>query len=443
MLSDSVGAAGTPCRGRYCAALGWPSPSSCGRRFGRFGPARLRRAGNVVARCRAIRRSCWGSAPPCSACRPPPERPGRLRSSAAGTGVRPGHPGAADLNDEKAFARTRPSTPTRNTPGANLLTGLRGKDVIVAFVESYGRVAVQGAAFSPQVDAVLDAGDRTAARPAGSRPGARSSPHRRSAASAGWPTRRCSPGCGWTTSSATTTLVASDRLTLSQRVQARGLADGRRTSRPTERDWPEGRRSTTTTRSTTPATSATLGPRSATPPMPDQYILSAFQRHELASPTTRRSWPRSTSCRATRRGHRCPTWSTGTSVGDGSVFDGMPAQGDRPKARVARPEQGAGRLRAVHRVLAEHPHLVRADLRRQEPRARRPRRPPARRDRLRATARTTTCRSPSSPTTRRCWTGSPAGAGRTACGPHRGPGLADGRFRDRFLTAFGPQPSDG
>ena len=54
--------------------------------------------------------------------------------------------------------RARPAARAR--PSADLLTGLRGKDVIVAFVESYGRVAVQGSAFSPQVDAVLDAGTK-------------------------------------------------------------------------------------------------------------------------------------------------------------------------------------------------------------------------------------------------------------------------------------------
>ena len=52
------------------------------------------------------------------------------------------------------------TTAAGNTPSADLLTGLRGKDVIVAFVESYGRVAVQGSAFSPQVDAVLNAGTK-------------------------------------------------------------------------------------------------------------------------------------------------------------------------------------------------------------------------------------------------------------------------------------------
>ena len=47
-----------------------------------------------------------------------------------------------------------------NTPGEDLLTALRGKDVVIAFVESYGRDAVEDPEFAPQVGAVLDAGDR-------------------------------------------------------------------------------------------------------------------------------------------------------------------------------------------------------------------------------------------------------------------------------------------
>jgi len=63
------------------------------------------------------------------------------------------------LKDQQVFAATLAAhDPLRGTPSADLLTGLRGKDVIVAFVESYGRIAVQGSAFSPQVDAVLNAG---------------------------------------------------------------------------------------------------------------------------------------------------------------------------------------------------------------------------------------------------------------------------------------------
>ena len=37
------------------------------------------------------------------------------------------------------------------------LTGLRGKDVVLSFVESYGRNALENPKYAPQVDAVLDA----------------------------------------------------------------------------------------------------------------------------------------------------------------------------------------------------------------------------------------------------------------------------------------------
>ena len=67
----------------------------------------------------------------------------------------------ASIQDEQRFTKQLAAAdPLRNTPATDLLTGLRGKDVLVVFVESYGRVAVQGSAFSPQIDAVLDAGTR-------------------------------------------------------------------------------------------------------------------------------------------------------------------------------------------------------------------------------------------------------------------------------------------
>jgi hypothetical protein len=47
------------------------------------------------------------------------------------------------------------SDPYASVPASDLLTGLRGKDVLIVFVESYGQVAVRGSSFSPGVDAVL------------------------------------------------------------------------------------------------------------------------------------------------------------------------------------------------------------------------------------------------------------------------------------------------
>lgn len=50
---------------------------------------------------------------------------------------------SATLKDERAFAKEAASDPYHHTPGNRLLTGLRGKDVIFTFIESYGRSAVQ------------------------------------------------------------------------------------------------------------------------------------------------------------------------------------------------------------------------------------------------------------------------------------------------------------
>ena len=68
---------------------------------------------------------------------------------------------------------------------------------------------------------------------------ARSSPRRPSAASAGWRTRPCSPGCGSTASSATTSSSRSDRFTLSDAFQRAGWRTVGDVPSNTE-DWPEG-----------------------------------------------------------------------------------------------------------------------------------------------------------------------------------------------------------
>jgi hypothetical protein len=61
----------------------------------------------------------------------------------------------------RAFAAAVATDPLHGVPADRLLTGLRGKDVVFAFVESYGRDAVEDPAFAPQVGAVLAEGDRT------------------------------------------------------------------------------------------------------------------------------------------------------------------------------------------------------------------------------------------------------------------------------------------
>jgi hypothetical protein len=66
----------------------------------------------------------------------------------------------AGLHDQDAFAAEAAVDPFHDTPGKNLLTALRGKDVLLAFVESYGRVAIEDPQLAPGVTAVLDAGNQ-------------------------------------------------------------------------------------------------------------------------------------------------------------------------------------------------------------------------------------------------------------------------------------------
>jgi phosphatidylglycerophosphate synthase len=76
--------------------------------------------------------------------------------SAAGLTLQEGRLIDNGLRDRSLFnAQLTAPDPYGAEPASQLLTGLRGKDVLVVFVESYGQVAVQGTSFSPPVDAEL------------------------------------------------------------------------------------------------------------------------------------------------------------------------------------------------------------------------------------------------------------------------------------------------
>jgi hypothetical protein len=64
------------------------------------------------------------------------------------------------LGDRSEFERISATDQFRTTPTSQLLTDLRGKDVLLTFVESYGQVAVDDPQISPQINAVLADGDR-------------------------------------------------------------------------------------------------------------------------------------------------------------------------------------------------------------------------------------------------------------------------------------------
>jgi hypothetical protein len=66
----------------------------------------------------------------------------------------------ASLHDQKAFAAAVTRDQFRTTPGNQLLTALRGKDVVVSFVESYGRSALEDPQQAAIVGPALAAGER-------------------------------------------------------------------------------------------------------------------------------------------------------------------------------------------------------------------------------------------------------------------------------------------
>ena len=246
-----------------------------------------------------------------------------------------------EIADERAFATATRHDPLLRTPRSDLLTGLRGKDVELVFVESYGRVAVQGSSFSPGVDAVLDAGTRQLAR-AGF--GARSA-FLRSPTYGGisWLAHSTMQSGLWVDSQQRySVLLRSRRGTL---TGAFGRAGWRTVSDiPSDtRDWPQGAfygyDKFYDSRNVGYA-----GPRFGYPTMPDQYTLDAFHRLELARHPRPPVMAEIDLVTSHAPWSRTPTLLPPDRVGNGSVFDGMP-QRTPSKAVIWRSPQ---RIRAAY-----------------------------------------------------------------------------------------------
>ena len=187
----------------------------------------------------------------------------------------------ASLRDEREFTAQAKIDAFRGVPPDQMLTALRGKDVVVAFVESYGRSAVEDPQFAPQVTGVLDAG---AARLGAAGFAARS----------GWLTSPVTGGGSWMAHATFysglridneqryRSLVASDRLTLTQAFR-RASWETAALMPATDRAWPEGE-FFGFDRVHDARTLGYRGPTFSWSPMPDQYVLSALERMERGRP---------------------------------------------------------------------------------------------------------------------------------------------------------------
>jgi phosphatidylglycerophosphate synthase len=233
----------------------------------------------------------------------------------------------ASLEDGRRFARSAADDPFRAAPPDTLLTALRGKDVLFVFVESYGRVALEGAASAP-VRALLD--DGTA--------------ELRGAGFSGRSAFLTSPtfgGLSWLAHSTLQSglwvddqrrydaLMRTDRLTLTQafgRAGWRTVADVPSNGRP----WPEGRSFYHYDKTYGGADVGYAGPSFSYASMPDQYTLAAFQRLELDRTNRRPVMAEIDLVSSHTPWAPLPRLVGWNAIGDGSVFGPMPAQGQSP-----------------------------------------------------------------------------------------------------------------
>lgn len=221
------------------------------------------------------------------------------------------------LLDQRAFTAALTTDPFRDVPADQLLTALHGKDVVLAFVESYGRSALERPELAGPVTAALDAGNAQLASAGFS-------------ARSGFLTSPVSGGSSWlahaTMLSGTRVanqarhdaLMASDRLTIVSAFAGAGwqtvaVMPG------TTGEWPEARFYGHQRVDDFPALGY-RGPDLGWASVPDQYTMSAFERMEhgrsdrpplfaeIALASSHAPWP------------LIPPVIGWDQVGDGSVF---------------------------------------------------------------------------------------------------------------------------
>jgi len=226
------------------------------------------------------------------------------------------------LRDRARFSAQVSHDRYLDTPGSNLLTGLRGKDVLLVFVESYGKLAVEGSPFSPEIDAVLDNGTRQLTAAGFS-------------SRSGWLTSATFGGGSWLAHATLQSgawvnsqgrydeLVKSDRVTLTKafwRAGWRTVADVPSDTRP----WPDGTSFYRFDKIYDRRNLGYRGPKYGFASMPDQYVMLALQRLELAKPHRRPIFSEVDLVSSHTPWTRLPPLIDWNRVGDGSIFNRLP-----------------------------------------------------------------------------------------------------------------------
>jgi phosphatidylglycerophosphate synthase len=227
----------------------------------------------------------------------------------------------AELHDREVFEQTLAEDPYAGTPGRDLLRGLRGKDVLLVFVESYGRVAVDGSWFAPRVDRTLTGSTAELGRTGFS-------------ARSGWLRSPTFGGISWLAHSTLQTglwidsqqrydqVLSGERFNLSQafgRAGWRTLSDIPSDNGP----WEEGRRFYGFDQMYDANDVGYHGPRFSYARIPDQYTLRAFDQHELQRPDRRPVMAEIDLVSSHTPWTPLPRIVPWSQLADGSVYDGM------------------------------------------------------------------------------------------------------------------------
>ncbi|MGS0685164.1 sulfatase [Nakamurella sp. GG22] len=228
-------------------------------------------------------------------------------------------------------ASTTPPTPPGAAAAAGtgeLLAGLQGKDVIIAFVEAYGRVALENPTMAPQIGSTLDAGTKALGQAGYTAQSAFL--HSPTFGGLSWLAHATLQSGLWIDNQQRyDQLISSKRVTLASAFKSAGWRTvGDVPSN--EKKWPEGAAFYQYDKIYDETNVGYRGPSFSYASMPDQYVLSAFQRLELARPDrgpvmaeidlVSSHWPWAP----------IPHLIGWSKVGDGSVFNGMPEQGESP-----------------------------------------------------------------------------------------------------------------
>ncbi|WP_330306840.1 MULTISPECIES: sulfatase-like hydrolase/transferase [unclassified Streptomyces] len=232
------------------------------------------------------------------------------------------------LRDEAAFAKVAKKDAFANTPPDQLLTGLRGKDMMITFIESYGRSAIEDPVMAPGVDATLTSENEKLTK-AGF------------AAKSGWLTSATYGGSSWLGHSTFLsglwinnqqryrTVTAGNHLTLPGAFKKTGAWDTVGVMPGVQKAWPEskfyGIDKVYDSRDL-----GYKGPKFSWSTMPDQYALTAFERLEHSKKHDKPLMSTIILTSSHQPWAPIPKTVPQDQVGDGSVYDAIEKAGKSP-----------------------------------------------------------------------------------------------------------------